>query len=1425
MKLCRSILDGAVIDWDAESARTGEPLPALQGLRNLETLFRASRAVVEAQAVEPVPVLFEWGPFQALELVGEGRFGQVYRAFDTRLQREVALKLRREDAGSRGEGARRFLEEARHLARVRHSNVLVVHGADVHGRRAGFWTDFIRGRTLADVLRERGPLPGEECARIGVDLCRALRAVHGTGLVHGDLKPSNVMCEAGGRVLLTDFGAVTWLAADGSSDPGVPAFGTPAYLAPEVLRGEGTSPRADLYALGVLLHVMATGTLPVTATSLTELQRAHERRSGRSEALRARDLSPGLVDCIERALSTTPEGRYETAAEMERALLAVLPDSEEAEGQSLRDLLVELGRVPETLCRSIGAQVVRALLRDGSEFGREAPLDLDRLFLLPDGRVRLHDGMRPRAEETPAEVGRVLEELVTGNPSAARWDEPAERRVSPFLRELIRRLREPDPDAGIRDLSALWAILTEGESSAWWRARRRALRRSADQRRSGPVIARDTALYGRESLREQLHRSFAQVRTGSGRVLLITGEAGIGKTRLVAEFLEQVERNGEDAHSLFGSYAPSTGVSEAGAVLDAYRGFLGDADLEAALADYLPDAPLLRNPLHAFLAGKAEIGEAGRTGFDLVQRALIELTQSIAAERPTVIWIDDLHFASGDGLDLFAALAQAVAGCRILLLGTLRPTLPADWSANLLRLEHVAELPLPRLDETDVRRLVTEALASRPLAEELVPGLMQRSDGNPLFLFEYLRALEANGALSPEATEPVRRRLLGLSTPGSVQRLIQARCATIAEEDREVLDVASCLGFEFDADLVAPALGQPVLPVLRRLAAIERRHGLVRTTGRRYVFDHHEVQQALYEGLFVPLREQYHLALARVAEARENGAARLEVAPSVGGGAHAELDRPWAETSGVDPQGGVDAKSEVALPALPGGAAAFIAEHFLRGGDGESARRYLLPAIRYLEGIHAYDSSVRLAQLALERQGFLTGNERGEVLRLAARCLAILGRADEEEAAIREQFRIAEDSGDVAARASAHALLGDLALRRSRHDEAYPLLVGGDRLGAEIGDLAVRYFAQIGLGLLFLRQGRIEEAVAACESGLALACQSGVGRNEATASGHLGMVLGSQGRHAEAQVYFARSLRVAREVGYPLAEALAVCNLGVGLESTGAYEAAIEYHRQYLELSRKLGFRWGQGVARGNWGSSLLALGRTAEALEQIELGLPLLREARHSHGEIHLRAGRAAIFAMLGDFGAARTEYEETLQFAQQLGSAIGEADVRVGLGAIARAEGRYGDAEACFLGAQATYERAAHHEGTASALFELAILDLTRDRLDAARERLAQAVTLARAADVPNVLVPGEVQLAVLRGAGLDEARERLAQCGDRLVLLRRMEAHHLLWKLGGEAADLEQARRLYLELEAGAPEAYRAPMRSNVLLYRQILEASRD
>ncbi|MEZ5354333.1 MAG: protein kinase [Bryobacteraceae bacterium] len=260
------------------------------------------------------PAPKRWGPFEILEKVGQGAFGEVYRAFDTTLEREVALKLLLPRGMDRESEARALLREARAIARVRHNNVVPIHGVDRHDGRVGFWSDFVRGKTLSALLAAQGPFGPEEAAHIGVDLCRAVAAVHAAGLLHRDIKTANAMREEGGRILLMDFG----LTQDhGQHDV---MSGTPAYMAPELLSGQPATVGSDIYALGVVLFHLLTGKFPFEASRLSEMRLRHE--SGpRASVLDLRpDLPEALARVVETAANPDPAKRYSSAGQMISAL-------------------------------------------------------------------------------------------------------------------------------------------------------------------------------------------------------------------------------------------------------------------------------------------------------------------------------------------------------------------------------------------------------------------------------------------------------------------------------------------------------------------------------------------------------------------------------------------------------------------------------------------------------------------------------------------------------------------------------------------------------------------------------------------------------------------------------------------------------------------------------------------------------------------------------------------------------------------------------------------------------------------------------------------------------------------------------------------------------------------------------------------------
>jgi len=310
----------------------------------------------DATDVESLPqILQTWSALSLSEKVGEGAFGEVYRAWDTRLEREVALKLLRRQDSLHARIASAVIEEGRMLAQVRHPNVVTVHGADRSAGRVGLWMEFIHGRTLEQVLREQGPFGAGEATLIGLDLCRALSAVHRAALLHRDIKAHNVMREDGGRIVLMDFG--TGLdRTDDSDDPAPGLAGTPLYMAPEILGDQEASVRSDIYSVGVLLYHLVTGSYPVQGRSVQEVRDKHTR----GERTFLRDARPDLpetfVQIVERALSPRPDGRYESAGAMEAALAsaneAARPVPAASANESLATSSVQTAVTPQPVART-----------------------------------------------------------------------------------------------------------------------------------------------------------------------------------------------------------------------------------------------------------------------------------------------------------------------------------------------------------------------------------------------------------------------------------------------------------------------------------------------------------------------------------------------------------------------------------------------------------------------------------------------------------------------------------------------------------------------------------------------------------------------------------------------------------------------------------------------------------------------------------------------------------------------------------------------------------------------------------------------------------------------------------------------------------------------------------------------------------------
>ena len=261
------------------------------------------------------------GRYRLGDRLGIGGMSTVHRAFDDRLEREVAIKLLAEHLAEDETFVSRFRREALAAARLVHPNIVQVFdfGLDEPSGQHFIVMELVDGPSCAQLLRDRRVMPVDETLDIISQACRGLDHAHRNGVVHRDVKPGNLLVSRDGGVKLADFGIAR--ATDQSSITQVGSvLGTAAYLAPEQARGEEAGPAADLYALAVVTYQLMAGRLPYEATSLSELTLKQQREAPPPLDVVNPEVPPALARAVARGLALDPAVRYESALAMGEAL-------------------------------------------------------------------------------------------------------------------------------------------------------------------------------------------------------------------------------------------------------------------------------------------------------------------------------------------------------------------------------------------------------------------------------------------------------------------------------------------------------------------------------------------------------------------------------------------------------------------------------------------------------------------------------------------------------------------------------------------------------------------------------------------------------------------------------------------------------------------------------------------------------------------------------------------------------------------------------------------------------------------------------------------------------------------------------------------------------------------------------------------------
>jgi DNA-binding CsgD family transcriptional regulator/tetratricopeptide (TPR) repeat protein len=711
-------------------------------------------------------------------------------------------------------------------------------------------------------------------------------------------------------------------------------------------------------------------------------------------------------------------------------------------------------------------------------------------------------------------------------------------------------------------------------------------------------------MFGREAQLAELERALEQARAGAGRVVFVAGEAGIGKTRLVQEFISRVAGEALVAQGQCFDEDPAEPFAPFRELLRALLQSHGAEELLGAAGPWaaelgwlLPElVPLAAEAQHR--TSSAGVGEKRRL-FEAILRVLRP-----PPEYCRIVVLEDLHWSDQSSQELLAFLARALPTERVLLIGTYRadelnrrhPLAHLIVGLTRERLHH--EVRLAPLAHAELNQLL-EATLGRAVPPAFVAMLHERTEGNPFFAEEVLGALLDHGRLEQALVAASERRRLELpEIPLSVRESIQQRTAELEPAALQTLRNAAVIGRRFDFDLLAILTGLPEPELLRSLAALIERQLAVEDAEcleeDRYRFRHELVREAVLESMLRRERRTMHREVLRALEQR------------------------YAEQ--------------------PGAAVDQLAYHSLQARQLPQAARYARLAGDRAVALAAYREALAHYDAALEASDESDEHQRAELLERLGHAAFALGDVRRSREVWREAQLLYATHG--ARRKSADVLrwlgrasweLGEATTAFAHTEAALAALEGQP----PCSELAMAYSA---LSHLYMLSDQVETSIVWGEKALVLAEQLGDLAVRSHALNNIGVSLCELGRYAEGTAALEQSLTLARDAELHLDAVRAFINLGGQLTYLGEFRRALALHREALAYAERVGFElriavmlpklaWIEFMA-GEWQQ---AEARIEQTLRAADLGAAVERSyVQMIHADLLLRQGQTQAAAGL---------------------------------------------------------------------------------------------------------------------------------------------------------------------------------------------------
>jgi serine/threonine protein kinase/tetratricopeptide (TPR) repeat protein len=880
------------------------------------------------------------GRYRIIEELGRGGMGVVYKARDDKLKRFVALKFLPSALSSHEEAKLRFIREAQTASILDHQNICTIHEIDeTKDGQMYIAMAFYEGETLKMKIKG-GALPFGEAFEIVTQIAQGLSKAHSEGIFHRDIKPANIIVTPDRVIKIVDFGLAK-LASEARPTLTSSVIGTPAYMSPEQAKGESLDQRIDLWSLGAVFYESLTGQLPFQREDAQSMLHAIIHKTPVPPMDLNKDIPEEAERIVLKCLRKEPERRYQSADRLLSDLTKLKISLEKEKEDLAAQKKLEAGRETERRQATVlaGAILGYSEVRKNLET-EEAALAINRCFAMLDSILNKYEsrideimggsfiasfGIPQAIEDAPKKAINAAIEIRNSMDAFNRRENlkiPLAVSIGVNSGTVVAGVgstdkvysvigEDVDLASQLRDISAKNDItigpLTyrytkndfefEGSKSVSLEGRTEpvtvfkllTVKERVYRARLGAERMIYSDMVGREEDLDKLKLHVLKAINGEGSIVNLIGEAGIGKSRLVAE-LNRIEELKKVA--LMRGRALSIGANLSfHPVIDFLKSWarIKEEDPPAAAAQKIekiirsvfpegvPEVfPFVATLMGIKLSGKhAERikGIEGDALEGLILKNIRDLIARASAAKPLVFILEDLHWADSSSVELFESLFRLAESNSILFINVMRPDYAtSERILRTIRNRYSAfstEIHLEPLDDNQCEALIGNLLNVEALPIRIKELIARRAEGNPFFIEEVARSFIDDGVVEIENGHfRVTDKIDSVVIPETINDVIMARVDKLDEQTKSLLRTASVIGRNFFYKILAEVARSVEeiddrLEHLKEVQLIKERR---RMKELEYLFKHALAWDAVYSSILHKKRRQLHLDVARSIE-------------------------------------------------------------------------------------------------------------------------------------------------------------------------------------------------------------------------------------------------------------------------------------------------------------------------------------------------------------------------------------------------------------------------------------------------------------------------------------------------------------------------------------------------------------------------------